>query len=94
MVQSVRDPATPLEGAQRAHRKFANSRMLTVRDEGDHGIYGFGNDCVSDVVESYLVDGVVPGKDLSCPGVPLPEPGEGTDNPLVKARELAAQLGW
>ncbi|MDX8053643.1 alpha/beta hydrolase [Lentzea sp. BCCO 10_0798] len=94
MVQSVRDPATPLAGAQRAHAKFANSRMLTVRDEGDHGIYGFGNDCVSDVVESYLVDGVVPRKDLSCPGVPLPAPGESTGNPLTKARELAVQLGW
>ncbi|MCX2949813.1 alpha/beta hydrolase [Lentzea sp. NEAU-D7] len=94
MVQSVRDPATPLAGAQRAHAKFANSRMLTVRDEGDHGIYEFGNDCVSDVVESYLVDGVVPRKDLSCPGVPLPAPGESTGNPLTRARELAVQLGW
>ncbi|MFD4641146.1 alpha/beta hydrolase [Lentzea sp. NPDC058436] len=94
MVQSVRDPATPLAGAQRAHAGFANSRMLTVRDEGDHGIYGFGNDCVGDVVESYLVDGVVPSRDLSCPGVPLPAPGESTGNPLTKARELAAQAGW
>ncbi|MCR3753478.1 alpha/beta hydrolase [Lentzea californiensis] len=94
MVQSVRDPATPLAGAQRAHAKFANSRLLTVRDEGDHGIYGFGNDCVGDVVESYLVDGVVPKKDLSCPGVPLPAPGESTGNPLTEAQRLAAQLGW
>ncbi|MGW6446473.1 alpha/beta hydrolase [Lentzea sp. NPDC055074] len=94
MVQSVRDPATPLAGAQRAHAKFANSRMLTVEDEGDHGLYGFGNECVGDVVESYLVDGVVPAKDLSCPGVPLPAPGESTANPLVEAAELAAQLGW
>ena len=94
MVQSVRDPATPLRGAQRAHAGFANSRMLTVKDEGDHGIYGFGNDCVSDVVESYLVDGVVPAKDLSCPGVPLPAPGESKGNPLAKAQQLAAQAGW
>ncbi|GGM81005.1 peptidase [Lentzea pudingi] len=94
MVQSVRDPATPLAGAQRAHAKFANSRLLTVRDEGDHGIYGFGNGCVNDVVERYLVDGVVPAKDLSCPGIPLPEPGQSTGNPLAKARELAVRLGW
>ncbi|WP_439661287.1 alpha/beta hydrolase [Lentzea sp. HUAS TT2] len=95
MVQSVRDPATPLGGAQRAHAGFANSRMLTVLDEGDHGIYGFGgNNCVDDVVESYLVDGVVPAKDLSCPGVPLPVPGESKGNPLTEAHRLAAQLGW
>ncbi|GHH46105.1 alpha/beta hydrolase [Lentzea cavernae] len=89
MVQSVRDPATPLAGAQRAHAKFANSRLLTVRDEGDHAIYGFGNGCVDDVVESYLVDGVVPAKDLSCPGVPLPAPGEST--PPAGAPELAGR---
>ncbi|WP_447003987.1 alpha/beta hydrolase [Saccharothrix isguenensis] len=74
MVQSVRDPATPLEGAQRAHRKFQGSRLLTVTDEGDHGVYGFGNACVDDVVESFIVDGKVPTADLTCPGMPLPDP--------------------
>ncbi|MCS7480056.1 alpha/beta hydrolase [Umezawaea endophytica] len=92
MVQSVRDPATPLEGAQRAHAKFAGSRLLTVTDEGDHGIYAFGNTCVDDVVESFIVDDVVPGRDLSCAGIPLPEPASGLStqsahavgNPLQK----------
>ncbi|SFR12134.1 alpha/beta hydrolase fold [Lentzea waywayandensis] len=93
MVQSVRDPATPLEGAQRAHRNFKNSVMLTVENEGDHGIYGFGNDCVNDIVESYFIDGVTPAKDLTCQGVPLPAPGESTHNSLAKARQLATQLG-
>jgi pimeloyl-ACP methyl ester carboxylesterase len=74
MVQSVRDPATPLEGAQRAHQKFAGSRLLTVTDEGDHGIYAFGNPCVDKVVESFVVDGVVPPRDSTCAGVPLPVP--------------------
>ncbi|SHE59644.1 alpha/beta hydrolase [Streptoalloteichus hindustanus] len=74
MVQSVNDPATPLEGAKRAHEAFANSRLLTVTDEGDHGLYSTGNACVDDVVEKYLVDGVVPDRDLSCTGTPLPEP--------------------
>ncbi|MFD9740504.1 alpha/beta hydrolase [Umezawaea sp. NPDC059074] len=74
MVQSVRDPATPLEGAQRAHQKFAGSRMLTVTDEGDHGIYAFGNPCVDRVVEAFIVDGVVPPRDSTCAGVPLPDP--------------------
>ena len=74
MVQSERDPATPLEGAQRAHRGFAGSRLLTVTDEGDHGIYGFGNPCVDEVVEAFIVDGKVPPRDLTCPGMPLPDP--------------------
>jgi pimeloyl-ACP methyl ester carboxylesterase len=94
MVQSVRDGATPLEGAQRAHRGFESSVMLTVENEGDHGIYGFGNECVNDVVERYLVDGVTPTKDLTCQGVPLPEPGETVQNPIAKASQLATRLGW
>ncbi|GAA3879524.1 alpha/beta hydrolase [Saccharothrix violaceirubra] len=74
MVQSERDPATPVEGARRSHEKFAGSRLLTVTDEGDHGIYAFGNKCVDDIVEAFLVDAKVPDKDLTCAGVPLPDP--------------------
>lgn len=75
MVQSVNDPATPIEGARRAHERFAGSRMITVTGEGDHGLYALtGNKCVDDKVESYLVDGVVPEGDTTCTGMPLPDP--------------------
>ncbi|WP_249124335.1 alpha/beta hydrolase [Saccharopolyspora erythraea] len=74
MLQSENDPATAVEGARIAHRDFAGSRMVTVADEGDHGVYAAGNACVDDVVESYLVDGVVPARDVTCQGVGLPEP--------------------
>ncbi|KOV78925.1 alpha/beta hydrolase [Nocardia sp. NRRL S-836] len=94
MVQSERDAPTPIEGARKAHAGFAGSRMLTVRDEGDHGIYGFDNACVNDVVERYLVDRVTPAKDLTCPGVPLPEPGASKAGVLEQAGRLAVQLGW
>ncbi|MET8761406.1 alpha/beta hydrolase [Lentzea sp. NPDC004782] len=94
MVQSVRDPATPIEGAQKAHAGFAGSRMLTVKDEGDHGIYGFDNSCVNDIVERYLVDRVTPAGDLTCPGVPLPAPGQQQAGVLEQAQRLAVQLGW
>lgn len=73
MVQSTHDAATPLEGARRAHRNFAGSRLLTVTNEGDHGLYAGGNDCVDEIVEDYLVDNVVPG-DSMCEGTPMPEP--------------------
>jgi pimeloyl-ACP methyl ester carboxylesterase len=96
MVQSVRDPATPLEGAQRLHAEFAGSRLLTVTDEGDHGVYAFGNACVDDVVESFIVDDVVPRRDLTCAGVPLPVPTAGLSaqsthqvgNPLQRYADL------
>jgi pimeloyl-ACP methyl ester carboxylesterase len=73
IVQSEHDPATPIEGARRAHEAFENSRMLTINDEGDHGIYAGGNTCADTVVENFLVDGIVPD-DRTCPGVPLPVP--------------------
>ncbi|HET6291602.1 MAG TPA: alpha/beta hydrolase [Amycolatopsis sp.] len=73
IVHSEHDPATTIEGARRAHAKFANSRMLTVTGEGDHGLYADGNPAVDEIVNAYLVDGVVPA-DQSVPGMPLPVP--------------------
>lgn len=75
MVQSTHDPATPIEGAQRAHQAFKGSRLITVTGEGDHGIYAGGNAAVDKVVEDYLVDGIVPN-DQSLPGMPLPVPSD------------------
>ncbi|MEV4417927.1 alpha/beta hydrolase [Catellatospora sp. NPDC049609] len=76
MVQSERDPATPIEGAERAHSRFAGSRMVRVQNEGDHGIYALtGNACVDTIVESYLIDGILPAADVVCAGVPIPAPG-------------------
>lgn len=75
IVQSEHDPATPIEGATRAHEAFANSRMLTITNEGDHGIYAGGNAAVDKVVEDYLIDGIVP-EDQSLPGTPLPVPAD------------------
>ncbi|WP_232376669.1 alpha/beta hydrolase [Amycolatopsis aidingensis] len=98
MVQSVRDPATPVEGAWRAHQRFAGSRMLTVTDEGDHGIYASGNPCVDRIVESFVVDGMPPEGDVSCPGMPLPEPGARTahawtPNPVLESERLELRTG-
>lgn len=73
IVQSEHDPATPIEGARRAHEKFEGSRMITVTDEGDHGIYAGDNPAVDEVVEDYLVDGIVP-ENQKIPGSPMPEP--------------------
>lgn len=80
MVQSDHDPVTPIEGARRARDGFAGARLLTVTGEGDHTTYAAGapNRCVNDVVEDYLVDGVVPARDSSCPGVPIPPPAPST----------------
>ncbi|GAB3662373.1 alpha/beta hydrolase [Actinocorallia lasiicapitis] len=78
MVQSAHDPATPYEGALKAHRALKNSRMLTVTGEGDHGVYLSGNKCVDRTVDAYLIDGKAPKKkDVSCKGTPLPKKAYG-----------------
>ncbi|GAB3662363.1 alpha/beta hydrolase [Actinocorallia lasiicapitis] len=97
MVQSRNDPATPWEGAAAAHRKYKNSRMVLVENEGDHAIYGAYNGCVDTIVDNYIVDGVWPDKDQVCQGIGLPNP-QGADqrgvsgeriNPVLYAEELA-----
>ncbi len=40
MIQSDRDPATPIEGARRTQKLFAGARLLTVVNEGDHTTQG------------------------------------------------------
>jgi pimeloyl-ACP methyl ester carboxylesterase len=99
MVQSAHDPATPIEGAQRAHSAFAGSRLLTVTNEGDHGVYAGGNACVDAVVEAFVVDARVPDDDVTCAGLPLPTPPEvraedgGPVSPIVAAAQLRKLTG-
>jgi hypothetical protein len=78
MVQSVHDPATSYSLAASAHSRYAGSRLLTVTNEGDHGVYGGVNRCADRIVNTFLTAGVAPPKDVSCrgEGIPAPETGE------------------
>lgn len=60
----------------RTHEALGSSVLLTVEDEGDHGLYGGGlNPCVDEVVDTFLTTGRAPGADLTCEGVGVPAPG-------------------
>jgi pimeloyl-ACP methyl ester carboxylesterase len=74
MLQSRHDPATPYEGAIVAHQRFAGSRLVTVANEGDHGVYISGNPCVDAIADAFLTTGKAPAKDTTCQGVPIPPP--------------------
>lgn len=100
MVQSERDPATPIEGARRTNAALAGSRMLVVTGDGDHGLYAGGNACVDRAVETFLANGVLPARGATCRGLPLPPPDTdsgdaltGTANPLLRAAELTRRVG-
>ncbi len=74
MLNSVHDPATYYEAAQRAHRALRGSRLVTVTGDGDHGQFESGNACVDGIVDTYLTTGAVPARDTTCAGKPLPVP--------------------
>jgi len=74
MVQSVHDPATNISLATSAHHRYAGSRLITVTNEGDHGIYGGVNKCADRLVNAFLTTGKAPSKDQTCRGEGIPAP--------------------
>ncbi|WP_179892270.1 alpha/beta hydrolase [Streptomyces sp. rh34] len=68
MIQSLRDPATPLAGALKMRAALGErARMVTV-ERGGHGMYlGNGNACGDRVVSDFLVTGKRPAGDAHCP---------------------------
>ncbi|MGV9295373.1 alpha/beta hydrolase [Amycolatopsis sp. NPDC003676] len=67
LVQNMRDPATPLSGAQDTREAFGKrARMVTV-DQGGHGVgLPYLNSCGFNAVVDYLVHGVRPATDKFC----------------------------
>ncbi|WP_170223124.1 alpha/beta hydrolase [Nonomuraea turkmeniaca] len=73
MLQSELDVATAYEGALSAARHLPGARMISVDNEGSHGVFPYYTTCVDDRVHAYLLDGVLPGdKFTACQAVPLP----------------------
>lgn len=83
MVQSEGDPATAYEGALRAHRATpGRSRLVSVQDEGQHGLYLSGvSPCVERVGDAFLFTGTLPARDTVCATTPLP--GDRAVHPLA-----------
>ncbi len=72
MVQTELDPATPLEGARKAHAANRSTRLLFVDNQGSHGGFLTKNPCVDKTVTAYLGHGTLPHQDTTCAGIPLP----------------------
>ncbi len=64
VIGTTNDPATPYRWAQ-ALATDLGAPLLTYTGEG-HTAYGRSNPCVTDVVDAYLVDGVVPEDGVQC----------------------------
>ncbi len=68
MVGSTEDSKTPYSGQLVMHHALTGSRMVTLKDAGGHGVYlAFHSaPCVDTAVDRYLLDGVMPAKDITC----------------------------
>ncbi|WFB07536.1 alpha/beta hydrolase [Streptomyces sp. LX-29] len=67
VIGNTGDPATPYEGARKMARELGDGVgiELTFKGEG-HGAYNSGNECMTKVVDGYLLDGKVPAKGTTC----------------------------
>lgn len=65
VIGTTGDPATPYEWSVNLADQLESGVLLTFEGEG-HTAYGRGNTCVSEAVEGFLVDGVVPEDGTTC----------------------------
>jgi pimeloyl-ACP methyl ester carboxylesterase len=67
IMQNRRDPVTPLRNAQDMRKSFAKRSQLVSVDGSGHGVYTIGgNACAMNIGTTYLLDGKLPAKDISC----------------------------
>jgi hypothetical protein len=68
IVQNLRDPATPLQGAEQMKTALGQRARMVRVDQGGHAVYLLSaNTCAQTQVTDYLVTGVLPAADVFCP---------------------------
>jgi pimeloyl-ACP methyl ester carboxylesterase len=67
VVQNRHDPVTPHRGGELLDEKFGDRSRLVSVDGSGHGVYIIGdNACALNTTTSFLVDGKLPKRDMSC----------------------------
>jgi pimeloyl-ACP methyl ester carboxylesterase len=67
LVANAGDPFTPYSGQLVMHRALTGSRLVTQPGAFRHQAYLNGSTCVDNAVNRYLIDGVRPAGDMTCP---------------------------
>jgi hypothetical protein len=65
VIGTTRDPATPYDWAVGLHKIFTTSKLISLDADGHTG-QGRGSACVDNAVDSYLLLGKTPKKNLTC----------------------------
>jgi hypothetical protein len=88
MAGATGDTTTPYAGQLAIHQALNGSRMITLPDTIAHGVYLFeGNPCLDTTVNRYLLDGILPEHDVTCP-----KSGAGADGSEVRPRRAGARV--
>ncbi|MCD5310632.1 alpha/beta hydrolase [Kineosporia babensis] len=67
ILQNLRDPATPLSGAQKLQEAFGDRARMVTADQGGHVSYLLlGDACADTAVTQFLVSGERPKQDKAC----------------------------
>ncbi|GEL95301.1 alpha/beta hydrolase [Cellulomonas composti] len=65
VIGTTNDPATPYKNAQALADLLDSGTLLTFEGEG-HTAYGRSNDCITDNVDAFLLEGTVPAEGTVC----------------------------
>ena len=65
VVGTTGDPATPYAWSKSLASQLENGSLLTYKGHG-HTAYGRSNQCITDAVDGYLVDGKMPADGTTC----------------------------
>jgi len=72
VVQAEGDTQTQYESGPAMAARLGDN-LITVVDDGNHGLYGTGNACVDKAVNRYLIEGLLPPSSSTCPGEARPD---------------------
>ncbi|MFC5290309.1 alpha/beta hydrolase [Actinokineospora guangxiensis] len=73
VVQTELDAATPYEGGLATTKGLPGAKMISIDNEGSHGVFPYNTDCVDDPITAYFQTGLTPKKTYTgCQGLPLP----------------------
>ncbi|UZI32778.1 alpha/beta fold hydrolase [Streptomyces sp. VB1] len=91
IAQSELDGATAYEGALATAQKLPGVKVISVDNEGSHGMFPYGTPCVDDPIKKYLLTGEQPARRFNvCQAAPLPDETEVYEvgDPLVPSGKV------
>ncbi len=65
IIGTTRDPATPYRWAQGLHKELLGSTLITLNGDGHTGA-NRGSACVDKAMNTYLLTGKIPNRDITC----------------------------